>query len=152
MIHARTRGFTLLEVLIAMLIMMALVFVSLEVFKNMLNASSLRVATQEVHAALIDARNSTLASRDDTVYGVHFSSTTVTRFVGSTYNAGSPSNETYRFEGEVTATGTLITAGTNIVFVRLTGIPSATGTIFLQNVTRTSTSSITIHGSGLIEN
>ncbi len=117
----------------------------------MVASSALRVATQEVYTALIDARNSTLASQDDTVYGVHISTTTVTWFAGGTYNPADPANQTYRFEEEVTATGTLALAEANIIFERLTGIPSASGTIILENVTKTSSSTVTIHGSGLIE-
>ena len=144
------RGFTLLEILVVIGILGIITTVSVVGFSNMYKVSVLRVGGSEVYDALLSARSRTLASENDIVYGVLVSSTTVTRFEGSTYTAGAATNRSYAFEGGVSATGTLITSGTPVVFTRLTGTPSAQGTIYVHNLEGTSTTTVVVHGSGLI--
>lgn len=151
MLTHRKLGFTFVEILIVLAIIALIATISAVAFKNMYDASALRAAGNEVYEALIDSRTKTLASNGATVYGVHVSSTTVERFTGDTYVSGDAENEVYVFEGGVTAAGTLVTSGTNVIFARLTGEPSATGTIAVRKQDGTGTTTITVHGSGLIE-
>jgi prepilin-type N-terminal cleavage/methylation domain-containing protein len=149
--HNLERGFSIPELLVVVAIIGIIASVSLSTFKNMHTHSALRAGGQGVYDALLTAREDTLASRNDTVYGVRISSTTVTRFTGSAYSAGSTTNKVYYFENGTTATGTLVTSGTDIVFRRLTGLPSATGTIYVRNSDGSSTTTLLINGSGLVE-
>lgn len=151
-IHAKT-GFTIIEVLVVIAIIGIMTALSAAAFKNMNTSASVKIGTQEVYTALIDSRNKTLGSDDDTVYGVHFETDSVTRFTGATYSFGAPTNEVYTFENGVNASSSLIQNGTNdIIFKRLTGAPGVSGTIFIRNNLNEGTSTILIHGTGLIEN
>lgn len=145
------QGFTLTEILIVIALLVIFGTISMVAFQNFFRASALKVGTQEVLQAFTDARSSTLASENDTVFGVLVSSTSVTRFSGSVFTVGDPSNQTYFFEAGVSATGSLVTSGTDIVFTRLSGEPSATGTIYIRNDTSSATNTVVVHGSGLIE-
>ena len=145
------QGFTLVEILVVIAVLAIMTTISVYSFQAMYHASALRAGASEVYSALTSARTNTLGSQDGLVYGVHVSSTTVTRFEGPTYTAGSATNKVYAFEGGVTATSSLVTNGTSIVFTRLTGVSSVGGTIYVRNRDGTSTTTITIHATGLIE-
>ncbi len=147
----REAGFTLAEIVVVVAIIAIMATVTMVGFQNFNRSAVLKTATQEVSVALTSARTSTLSSEADTVYGVHMSTTSVTKFVGSTYAAGASTNETYTFEGGVTATSSLIATNTDVVFARLTGEPSAVGTIYIVNSALDSTTTVTIHASGLVE-
>ena len=121
------------------------------IFKNMQTHSAMRAGGSEVYSALIDARTKTLASQGGTVYGVHISTSTVTRFQGPVYTFGSTTNQIYSFESGVTATSSLITNGGNIIFQRLTGESSASGMLYIRDAERTSTTTIVVSTSGLVE-
>jgi prepilin-type N-terminal cleavage/methylation domain-containing protein len=145
------RGFTLLEIVIVAAIVGIIAGISVVVLQNLHRSSALRVGGSEVYRALTDARSKTLSSDGDTVYGVRIASTSVTRFEGATYTPGNPTNEVYVFEAGVTATGTVVTSGTSIVFRRLTGQSSATGTVYVREADGTGTTTVIIHASGLVE-
>jgi prepilin-type N-terminal cleavage/methylation domain-containing protein len=145
------RGFTLLEVVIVVAILAALAALSAVTFRAMYDSTTVRAGASEVFGALVSARTRTLAAEGDDVYGVHVSSTTVTRFVGNTYNPADASNELYFFEGLVRATSTLIANGGEIVFTRLSGVPNTVGTIYVYDMSGSGTSSVVIQSTGLIE-
>jgi Tfp pilus assembly protein FimT len=147
----RSLGFTLIEVLASLAVLMIIVLMSQSAFRSVYRNSGERIAVQEIADALREARNNTLSSKNDTVYGVRIASSSVTRFVGSTYSAGNASNTVYAFEAGAFATGTLVTSNTSIVFKRLTGAPSATGSIFVRDIDSMTTATITIEGTGLIQ-
>jgi prepilin-type N-terminal cleavage/methylation domain-containing protein len=145
------KGFTFVELLVVLAIIGIIATISAATFKNMYTTSTLKAGGSEVYRAFTNARSNTLASQDGMVYGVHLSTSTVTQFSGSTYVVGSSTNKVYTFEGGVTATSSLIADSPTIIFTRLTGNPSAQGTIYLRNSDGTSTTTIVVYTSGLIE-
>ncbi len=151
--HRRTsyRGFTLIEIIVAVAILMTFVTVTVIVFREIFWSAGESVGVQEVADALREARNNSIAAKSDSVYGVLVATSSITRFVGPTYSPSSASNTVYYFEAGAYATGTLVLNSTSIVFSRLTGMPSATGTIILVGSGGESTSTITIGATGLIE-
>jgi type IV fimbrial biogenesis protein FimU len=146
-----TRGFTIGELLVTIAILGIFAVFSLIAFQNIYRSSGVRVAATEVSDALRSARNKSLEGQNDSVYGVYVSTSSVTRFVGSTYTYGHASNTVYTFEAGAHATGTLVENGMGIVFARLTGTPSVTGIIYLANADGTSTTTVTVNTTGLIE-
>jgi len=145
------RGFTFIEILVVIAIILILAAVAVVTFKNLDTTSSHRVVTQEVYSTLTEAHNNSIASTDDSVYGVHFETDLITLFEGDTYNASDSTNKEFVFTGGVYATSSLITNSVDIVFKRLTGFPTATGALHIVRSDGSATSTITIHGTGLIE-
>lgn len=145
----RHQGFTLIEILVVLVIISIITGISVATFVNMNRGAILREASSNVYDALTSARGRTLSSQNNTVYGVRMSTSSIIRFEGSTYTPGNTSNTVYLFNSAVSATSSLITQGKDIIFQRLNGEPSATGTVYIRN--GISTSTIIIHGSGLVE-
>ncbi len=145
------RGFTYIELVIVLAILALIAVLSMATFQSVVRNSAGRVASQEIADALRDARSNTLAAKNDTVYGVRIASTSVTRFVGGTYTSGHASNTVYTYEAGAYATGTLVIGPTDIVFARLTGMPNATGSIFVHDMDGTLTATVTLSGTGLVE-
>lgn len=144
-------GFTFIEVLVVIAILLILVAVSVATFKNLGTSSTHRIATQEVLSALSEARNRSIASENDTTYGVYFATSSVTIFAGSVYSQSDPNNILINFTGGVHATSSLSNNSTEVVFQRLSGFPTATGTVHVMRGDNMATNTITIHNSGLVE-
>jgi prepilin-type N-terminal cleavage/methylation domain-containing protein len=145
------KGFTLIEVLVVIAILISLSTIGVGTFKNMREHSALRIATEVVFQEITFARSNTLASANDTVYGVRVASTSVIRFTGQSYTPTSTSNRVTTFDEGVTATGSLVSSGTSIVFARLTGEASASGTIMVRDKNGEGTTTIQIFSSGLVK-
>lgn len=148
----RQIGFSFTEILVVIGIILLLSAIAVVTFRNLELSSSHRSVTQEVFSTLTDARNRSIASESDTVYGVHFETDSVTLFEGDTYTQSDPDNLRINFTGGVYATSSLIGTNTDVVFRRLTGFPTATGTLLIMRSDGVATKTIIIHGSGLIEN
>jgi hypothetical protein len=102
--------------------------------------------------ALSRARSRTLASENGKVYGVHFQTDKAVLFVGPTYATTSSANETYIFDSRAQIYDISIAGGANVVFRRLTGETTNTGTVVLRAYSdKWLWSTTTISASGIIE-
>lgn len=151
MTRVSPKGFTLIEILVVIGVIAILSTVSAVAFRSMYQSATRTSGANEVFEALTGARSNTLASKNDTVHGIHMSSTTITRFEGPAYVPGASGNRVYTFEGNVLATSTIISNGGVVTFSRLSGIPSATGTVYVYDATGAGTTTLIIQGSGLVE-
>lgn len=147
-----TKGFTIVEILVAIGIALTIAALTVAVFANFRNYLALRTAVSDIQTALIDARMATLSSQGDTVHGVRIATSSVTRFVGSTYSAGASTNLVFPFSYGVTASFAATPAGSaDVVFTRLTGAAQTSGTITVTEPRSGRTATIMIYSSGLIE-
>jgi prepilin-type N-terminal cleavage/methylation domain-containing protein len=145
------KGFTLMEILVVLGILAILTTIGMTSFRN----SSVRVNLEQQSAIALslveEARNNSLASLNNSEYGIRFSSTTVTLFQGKTYSSGA-SNKTHVFTNGVYASPINISGGNDIYFNRLTGEPSATGTVtFKITADQSLFKVLIINGTGIIE-
>jgi len=147
------KGFTLLEVMIVVAIIMIIAFLSIPAFSRLRSAALLDQAHADSLSALSEARSLTLSSKGGTNYGVHFETTKVVRFTGTTYATTSASNVAYQFDPRVRIRQiSLSAAGPDLYFKRLTGEASKTGTVVLEVVADSSRrATTTISASGIIE-
>jgi prepilin-type N-terminal cleavage/methylation domain-containing protein len=148
----KTRGFTLIEILITVGILGAIVTIILVSFNTFRDSQGLERETETVVEILNQARSQTLSSKNASSYGVHFASTSVTFFTGTTYNAADSTNQIYSLtSNNIINSVNLTPGGMDVVFNRLTGETNQNGTIGLLNQRTSASTTITIYKTGLIE-
>jgi prepilin-type N-terminal cleavage/methylation domain-containing protein len=142
------RGFTLIEILLVIAILVILVSVTLPKFAEMRAHQVLRAAVEDITSVLNKARSQTLASLESSEYGVHFEADSVTIFKGDTYSVSDPDNQVIDIVSPASISSISLTGGTsNIYFARLTGAPSATGSVTVENGITTKTISVSAAGA-----
>lgn len=144
-------GFSLTEIILVVSLMAVLFAIIVASINNYAARQAFTAAVADVRDGVIEARQRTLASENDSLYGVHVSSTAITLFAGDAYVSGDPDNTVIELPGSVTATSSLSGGVTAATFTRLTGLPSATGTIVLEDVRSDAVATVTISGAGLVE-
>ncbi|OHA16702.1 MAG: hypothetical protein A3H57_00060 [Candidatus Taylorbacteria bacterium RIFCSPLOWO2_02_FULL_43_11] len=146
-------GLTLVEVLVVMAISTFILAGSMGTyvfFNNIRNTEALNKAANTVKFRLEEARSLTISSKDSSVYGVHLEATQVVLFKGDTYVAGAASNQVSALGAyAIISSINLSPSGSDIVFERLTGEASRTGTIVAAQVSdATKIKTITISKTG----
>lgn len=149
-ITPKQKGFSVVEVLIALAILALLSTIVLSSFLNSRKAQSLSLDADAVAQLIRQARSQTISSRGSSQYGVRFASTTATLFTGSTYIPGTPTNSIFTVSaGNSISAISLSGGGSDIVFSRLSGEASRSGTITLSSVGGSKT--ITVYATGVVE-
>ena len=130
-----------------------LAFMAITSFSRFSTNALIDQTKSDILTALTDARGKTLASKGNDIYGVHFETSKIVRFKGSSYATSSSDNVIYPIDSRVTIEHiTLSGGGSNVTFARLTGVASKTGTIVISIVgDRTRRATTTISSSGIIE-
>lgn len=145
------KGFTLLETLLALGIVAVIAALSMASLSNFNRDKALAVETEKVLSLVAKARSLTLAAKDDSVYGVHFEAQKAVLFKGGSYNANDSTNHIQPLNGEVNiATVALIGGGSDVVFKKLSGATTQSGTITLASMRDAiQTKVITIEATGI---
>jgi len=146
------KGFTLLETMMVVGLTLILATISISALSTFGNRSNHREAAHIILGVFEDAHARTLASQDDSVYGVHLETSQAVLFKGDTYTVGDPSNETYPLPSKASITNINLGGSDDVVFERLSGSATPTGTVTVALMSDATQSKIlTIHESGLTE-
>jgi len=132
-----SRGFTILELIISIAIVVLIMSVGSISFFSTKNKARLDAGVDGMISKMSQARSDALAGKSGTDYGIKFGTSSYTYFSGSTYSVGNNTNILTQLGNNYRIGGTVGTSSGLIIFYRLTGLPSATGTV---TVTDTSTS------------
>jgi len=144
------RGYTIIELLIVVVLISILAVFSTSSFIDYRNEQIHRTSVLEVSTIIKETRLKTVSSETIDQFGVHIATSSVVVFEGTPFNIADVDNQTFLIPG-ATLGVTLSDASSEIVFTRLTGVPSATGTIDVVDKKLNSTTTLTIGSSGLIE-
>lgn len=145
-------GVTLIESLIGIAVVIVLVALIWSGFSSFRESAQLNETHSVILGMLRDARSRTLSSEKNTQYGVHFEPTQIVLFSGSSYNSGSALNEPYVFPPLAKISSINLGGPVEVVFARLTGNASVSGTITVESIPNVSkTKTITILSSGNVE-
>ncbi len=147
------KGFTIVELIITLFLSALIVGTTVSMFSGLGNIQALDKDAEIIVSYLQKARNQTINAKNNAVYSVRFASSTVTLFQGATYVNGSSTNQVYDLSSRVSLVSySFNPTTTTITFQKMTGKPSATGTIrYRLTNNASSTRTITVYGSGLIE-
>ena len=141
-------GFTVPELLLTFAILFILAAITMSGFSRFRASAALDQSVEEAIGLLREARSRSLGSRGAPAWGVHFDTNSLTLYPAA-YVAGAAANQAVDLPGviEITAIQLATTTG-NVLFERLSGETSATGTVsFTASSGRTK--SIRILPSGL---
>ena len=125
----------------------------MQAFSALTSRQAVEKDTEIIYAVLQNARNRTILGDGNIQYGVKFASSTITLFKGTGYVAGTSTNQVTTFSARSQINSINLTSGTTtIYFSKLTGRPSATGTIeVVLKTNSTNKETIMIYASGLSE-
>lgn len=143
-------GFTLIELVVVIGILGILLLVGITFTRVFIRQVDLDTTSQQILSTLQLAREQTLASEDESRYGVHFETSKYVSFKGSTYSATDPDNKEYDLTAaeiyEINLGG-----ASDVVFDRVRGTTSNNGNIKVRLTAETSrTETILINSSGQV--
>lgn len=138
------QGFTLIELLIVVGIIGVLLIITLSRIGNFGSQSDLDTTAQRIVSTLQIARNQTLASESGDVYGVHFESDKYVLFKGATYDLLDTANKENDISTTTISSITLLPSGADVVFDRVRGTTSNSGSVTLQLVADASKTKIIV--------
>ena len=140
------RGFTLIEVVISLAVLIIIGAIGISAFLNARDSKNLDTITDGLEAVLNQAKSDAVAGKNAANFGVEFDRTSFTYFMGSSYSAGATTNQT-----TLLPAGWAISTSTSnrlsyITFNHLTGTAQATGTVTVSK--GTSSRAIVIGSAG----
>ena len=146
-------GLTIIEIVIGISMIVVLATLSFQVFNVFIKRQALDKNAQQIASQIKEARSSTLASRDDSAYGVHITATRTVMFKGVTFAESDPYNSEFGLNRRVQITTiSLNGGGVDILFDRLKGTTNQYGSITLSLVSSTTiTKVISIGETGIVE-
>jgi prepilin-type N-terminal cleavage/methylation domain-containing protein len=139
------RGFTLIELLLSVAIISIIAGISLPVYVSFQTRNELATTTSAVVEMLRRAQNYARAGMNDSQWGVAVTASSATLFKGSSYASRDTSHDEV-----LTLSGSLSASGLGeVVFAKLTGMPSTTGSITLTSSTN-DTDVLTLNAKGVV--
>lgn len=151
MIHtASSKGFSLVEILLALSIIAVIAVVGVTSFSNYNTEKALSLEAEKVVSLLVKARSLSLSAKGGDVYGVHFDTDKAVLFKGTSYSAGTAGNQAQQLNSAVRISATVLAGGgAEVVFRKLTGTTAQSGTVTLALVKNGSlTKTVTITATG----
>ncbi len=146
-------GFTLIEMLLVITITTILGTMAFASFGRLVNYTSIEGQAESIRSHIERARIFTLASKNNSAFGVLFSTTSVRVFQGTSFVSASSSDQVYVIDSNESIININFANNSNtIYFNKITGEPSATGTI---TVTSTKNSldqqKVVIYQTGIVD-
>jgi Tfp pilus assembly protein FimT len=148
MMKRNNKGFTAVELIISIFILIILLKVTVSVFASLSNSQSLDRDAQSVLSVIEKARTMAINSVGGSEHGVKFSAQKVEIFEGTDASAGAI-EATYDLpaKSKITIVGGL----TSLYFAKLTGNASANGTVKVEATSGGLSKTIIIYGTGISE-
>jgi len=130
---SKKNGFTLIEALTIVGILIVLVAISIPAFRFFQRESDLNNSVEETLNILRLAQNKTIASEGASQYGVHFETEKFVLFKGVNYDPSATDNEIHNLPKSVEIYKVeLVGGGSEVVFDRVTGTTNQFGKVYFQ--------------------
>lgn len=147
----KKNGFTLIEILVAISIMLIMLAITIDMTKSLNDSVNLENAGKNVDLKIRTAKSRSIGALGDSNYGVHFETSRVVVFAGSTFDDSDPENEVFTLPDkiEIDVASIDFGGGNDLVFERLTGNTSDYGSVSLRVINDVSkTRTIFINSNG----
>lgn len=144
-------GFSLIEILVAIGILGIIFAIVMNGFMNSANKNTLDNQAVIVNSYITEARNNSVASLNNSEYGIKVSTSSINLFKGTSYSVGASDNKIYSLPSGLNLSSTFPQGASSFYFNRVTGEPSATGTITVNQSKNNSVKVISIQKTGLSE-
>lgn len=133
LLNVRSRGVTLLEILVAIGIISLIGSLILSSFSQFRARKTLDATVESTLASFSRAHLDTISSLNDKRYGIHIESDKTVYFIGTTYSAIDPTNVVYKLSPAIEIANITLNGGvSDIVFDKLTGGTSQYGTFEIR--------------------
>lgn len=144
------RGFTLVELLLALSILGVIAVITLTAFQGVLTSQALTRGVHDVASIIEDARKRTMAGENDIAYGVVIATTTVTLVRAPEYDVSSSTSVVFNLPSAIELQSAILST-TTITFDPLTGDASeVVELMYAHKRSTTTTRGVTIESSGLV--
>ena len=148
----KIKGFTLVEILVVIAIISVISGITFYFFGNANDRQVLEKNVSGVTSLIRNARLLSVASKNASVFGIHFESDKAVLFEGSSYSAGSPFERIIDLSREVYIPSySLNGGGSDVVFSRLVGETINYGTVTISLKDNSTSTVITILKTGVIQ-
>lgn len=145
-------GFTLVEMLVAIGILTVVASIGVYFFASLYKKEALEKDTASLVALINQARMLSVSSKDASAFGVHLQNDKAVLFEGFSYVSGGANEKTSGFSGKVQVSSyALAGGGSDIVFDRLTGNTSNSGTIVLSLKDGSASTTVTVLQTGVVQ-
>lgn len=131
----RIKGFTLIEIIVVILVLSVAAVLVIPAWKSFSDNVNLGNAEQMLEAKIKLAKNYSLGSLGDSVYGIHFDvlNNRFVLFSGGAFIDGAPTNQIFNLPSNVEIYSVGLSGGGNdLVFGRLTGGTNNSGTVGIR--------------------
>lgn len=147
------KGFTLIEMIIVVSITAILASMAFVSFGRIINYNSIESQAQSVRSHIERARIFTLASKNNSSFGVIFSTSTVRVFQGTTFVSASSSDQVYEVDNNQSIINISFSGGGNTIFFnKITGEPNKTGTVTVTSKSNTDDRrTVVIYQTGVVD-
>ncbi len=137
------RGFTMIEILLVMAIIAIVTTFSAVFYSRFLTQNAVANAADQVAGQIQKARIYAMSGKQNSNWGVSFTSPILTLYSGASYAARNPSlDEKFRINSNVSVTGLL-----DLNIARATGVPGAVTTVTISAGNNIKT--VTINSQGM---
>lgn len=146
-----SRGFTLIETIIALAVFGALLALSMPFLISFHTTSLFTDAVEQMMQDVRRSQSLAIGGVNDSAQGVSFDPAAEqwALFIGSTYVSGSPTNEVHTLASVVDLVSVSLSGGgSSIVFAERTGRTANTGTIVIRAGSRQAT--IVVNAAGVV--
>ncbi|MDQ5972430.1 MAG: hypothetical protein QG553_589 [Patescibacteria group bacterium] len=139
------KGFTLPEMLLVVAIITVITAIGTPLYLSLSNSNQLDAATSLLAQDLYQAQSYSRNRAQDSQWGVAINGQSIVLFSGASYATRDPNNDVVYAVPSGIAIGGL----TQIVYSKLYGLPTSTGSFTLTGAGKTNT--ITVNNKGMVE-
>lgn len=148
----RQAGFTLIELVLVFLLIGIISGFLVPVLLDDFTESELKDAQYQMVDRLRVAQSNSVFGKGNSEWGVHFETSSMTFFKGSTYNPADPDNEVITFGATVSLSGiSLNGGGDDVVYNKVYGDTDEYGTITILESNSGSTRTVTVNEVGMVD-